>query len=216
MNDTSIAASMPPVLLVATAVTGVVDAVSFLALGHVFTANITGNVVFLGFAFAGAPGLSIPYSSLSLLAFVVGALMGGRIAAQADSKSRRWITRAFLLDTFFLVAATAGSIGLKDRSDGHKLWSRGVPRWFRGSLSVADPFVCRCLTSSILLRFHTRSSNRTCAINASGSRRKVHEFAHGKLRGRSVRRTKPSTSCRSASGNRAVALPGTLCLARSH
>jgi uncharacterized membrane protein YoaK (UPF0700 family) len=95
MNDTSIAASMPPVLLVATAVTGVVDAVSFLALGHVFTANMTGNVVFLGFAFTGAPGLSIPYSSLSLLAFFVGALMGGRIAAQADSNSRRWITRAF-------------------------------------------------------------------------------------------------------------------------
>src|SRR6266436_5969032 len=27
------------------------------------------------------------------------------------------------------------------------LWSRGVARWFRWSLSVADPFVCRCLTS---------------------------------------------------------------------
>ena len=33
-------------------------------------------------------------------------------------------------------------------------WSRGVTRWFRWSLSDADPFVCRCLTNSILLRFH--------------------------------------------------------------
>jgi hypothetical protein len=27
------------------------------------------------------------------------------------------------------------------------VWSRGVTRWFRFSLSVADSFVCRCLTS---------------------------------------------------------------------
>src|SRR5258708_36888462 len=33
------------------------------------------------------------------------------------------------------------------------LWSRGVARWFRWGLSVADPFVCRCLTSSALLPF---------------------------------------------------------------
>src|SRR5258708_4604699 len=33
------------------------------------------------------------------------------------------------------------------------VWSRGVARWFRWSLSVADPFVSRCLTSSALLPF---------------------------------------------------------------
>jgi hypothetical protein len=31
------------------------------------------------------------------------------------------------------------------------LWSRGVTRWFRCSLSVADPFVCRCLNSATML-----------------------------------------------------------------
>jgi uncharacterized membrane protein YoaK (UPF0700 family) len=41
---------LPPVLLGLTAVTGLVDAVSDLALAHVFTANMTGNVVSLGFA----------------------------------------------------------------------------------------------------------------------------------------------------------------------
>ena len=40
----------PSILLGMTAVTGMVDAVSFLALGHVFTANMTGNIVFFGFA----------------------------------------------------------------------------------------------------------------------------------------------------------------------
>jgi uncharacterized membrane protein YoaK (UPF0700 family) len=40
-------------------VTGLADAVSFLALGRVFTANMTGNVVLLAFAIAGTEGLSI-------------------------------------------------------------------------------------------------------------------------------------------------------------
>jgi hypothetical protein len=39
-----------------------------------------------------------------------------------------------------------------------------------------------------------RSSNRTCGTTASGSRRKSHALAHGKLLVRFVRRTKPSTS----------------------
>ncbi len=36
-----------------------------------------------------------------------------------------------------------------------QVWSRGVTRWFRWGLSISDPFVCRCLTSPIMLRFHT-------------------------------------------------------------
>ena len=45
---------LPPVLLSMTVVTGLVDAVSYLTLGHVFAANMTGNVAFLSFALAGA------------------------------------------------------------------------------------------------------------------------------------------------------------------
>jgi uncharacterized membrane protein YoaK (UPF0700 family) len=63
---------LPATLLALTVVTGVVDAVSYLGLGRVFTANQTGNVVFLGFAWAGAPGLSATASIVSLLAFGVG------------------------------------------------------------------------------------------------------------------------------------------------
>jgi uncharacterized membrane protein YoaK (UPF0700 family) len=63
-----------------TVVSGLVDAVSFLGLGHVFTANMTGNVVLLGFAAAGAPGFSMGASLCALAAFVVGAIAGGRLA----------------------------------------------------------------------------------------------------------------------------------------
>ncbi len=38
---------LPPLLLALTVVTGLVDAFSYLVLGRVFVANMTGNVVFL-------------------------------------------------------------------------------------------------------------------------------------------------------------------------
>ena len=73
---------LPALLLALTATTGFVDAVSYLALGHVFTANMTGNVVFLGFAVAKVPELSIARSGAALGAFVIGAALGGRLAAR--------------------------------------------------------------------------------------------------------------------------------------
>jgi uncharacterized membrane protein YoaK (UPF0700 family) len=62
---------LPPLLVTMTVVTGLVDAFSYLVLGHVFVANMTGNVVFLAFALAGAGGFSLPA--------VVVALAGGAL-----------------------------------------------------------------------------------------------------------------------------------------
>jgi uncharacterized membrane protein YoaK (UPF0700 family) len=62
-----------------TVVSGFVDAVSFLGLGHVFTANMTGNVALIGFAAAGAPGFSVAASLCALGAFLAGAVLGGRM-----------------------------------------------------------------------------------------------------------------------------------------
>jgi uncharacterized membrane protein YoaK (UPF0700 family) len=50
--------ALPPLLLLLTTVTGLVDAVSYLKLGHVFVADMTGNIVFLGFAIADAKDFS--------------------------------------------------------------------------------------------------------------------------------------------------------------
>ena len=85
-------------LLVAlTVVTGVVDAVSYLALGHVFVANMTGNVVFLGFALVGAPGLSALAALVALAAFLLGALAGGRIAVRAGGHRGRHLSTATMI-----------------------------------------------------------------------------------------------------------------------
>src|SRR5688572_19358542 len=51
---------LPLVLIVLSAVTGLVDAVSVLGLGQVFVANMTGNTVFLGFAVGGGAGVRGP------------------------------------------------------------------------------------------------------------------------------------------------------------
>jgi uncharacterized membrane protein YoaK (UPF0700 family) len=70
-------------LLILTVVTGLVDAVSYLQLGRVFVANMTGNVVFLGFAVAGAQDFSIAASLTAVAAFLVGAAIG-------DGSGRPW------------------------------------------------------------------------------------------------------------------------------
>lgn len=80
--DASKDGRLPPLLLVLTVVTGVVDAVSYLKLGHVFVANMTGNVVFLGFGIAGARGLSSAASLVAIASFLIGGLAGGRFGAR--------------------------------------------------------------------------------------------------------------------------------------
>src|SRR4051812_21062129 len=73
---------LPALLLVLTAATGVVDAVSILALGRVFIANMTGNIVFIGFALAGAPGFSLIAALLALAGFLLGAAAGGPVVTR--------------------------------------------------------------------------------------------------------------------------------------
>ena len=82
-------------LLTLTAVTGLVDAVSYLRLGHVFVANMTGNVVFLGFSADPHSGLSAPPRSSRSPGFVLGALAGGRVAHALAARPRRWLATAF-------------------------------------------------------------------------------------------------------------------------
>ena len=109
--------TLPFLLHVATAITGLIDAISYLALGHVFTANMTGNVVFLAFAVAGAPGLSITRSLTALVAFLIGALIGGRVATRlSEVLTPSWITTALSLESALLLAATLAAISFRDSS----------------------------------------------------------------------------------------------------
>jgi uncharacterized membrane protein YoaK (UPF0700 family) len=96
---------LPPLMLALTVVTGLVDAFSYLVLGHVFVANMTGNVVFSGFAIAGAAGFSLVASLAALAAFALGALLGGRLAHGAGTHRGRVLHLALLLETTLVLAA---------------------------------------------------------------------------------------------------------------
>jgi uncharacterized membrane protein YoaK (UPF0700 family) len=80
---------LPALLLALTAVTGLVDAYSYLRLGHVFVANMTGNVVFVAFGLAGAPGFSVAASLVALGAFFAGAVATGRAVARLRARRYR-------------------------------------------------------------------------------------------------------------------------------
>jgi uncharacterized membrane protein YoaK (UPF0700 family) len=102
-----------PTLLLLTATTGLVDAVAFLGLGRVFTANMTGNIVFTGFAIAGAKGLSVSASVLALVCFLAGALVGGRLAVAMAPRSRRqWMVIATSSEALLLAGAAIAAIGV--------------------------------------------------------------------------------------------------------
>jgi uncharacterized membrane protein YoaK (UPF0700 family) len=100
-------------LLALTVVSGLVDAVSYLGLGHVFTANMTGNVVVLGFAAAGTPGFSVSATLTSLGVFVVGAVAAGRAGRRITGRGRLLMTamaaEAVLVGAAALIAFLAGT-----------------------------------------------------------------------------------------------------------
>jgi uncharacterized membrane protein YoaK (UPF0700 family) len=83
-----------PMMLALTFVTGVVDAASYLRLGHVFVANMTGNVIFLGIALAGSGGRSADSSLIALAVFLLGALVGGWLGARNPDHRGRLLRAA--------------------------------------------------------------------------------------------------------------------------
>ncbi len=93
-------------LLVLTFTTGVIDAASYLGLGHVFTANMTGNIVLLGFGIAGSGGLPVIAPLVSLAAFLAGSAMGGRMAAGMRTRTLH-LSRAMLVEIGVVLLAAA-------------------------------------------------------------------------------------------------------------
>lgn len=105
-----------------TLVSGVVDAVSYLGLGRVFTANMTGNVVLLGFAAAGAPGFSVAASLASLGAFLVGAVGAGRLVRRLPGR-RLLLLAALFIEGGLVAGASVVAYAATSVSTG---WARFV------------------------------------------------------------------------------------------
>jgi uncharacterized membrane protein YoaK (UPF0700 family) len=108
-------------LLALTFVTGLVDAASYLLLGHVFVANMTGNVLFLGFALAGTGGFSLPSVLLALAAFSVGAAVGGRVTVASNHRGVALFVVA-AMETALLAAAAAIGVAVQTPVGGWVLY----------------------------------------------------------------------------------------------
>ncbi|TBL27487.1 DUF1275 domain-containing protein, partial [Verrucosispora sp. SN26_14.1] len=97
-------------LLVLTVATGAIDGVSYLALDRVFTGNMTGNVLFIGFGLAGVPGLPVLNNLVALLAFMLGAVLAARLTRGATGPAK--LPRSGLVVLVAGSASTLASAGL--------------------------------------------------------------------------------------------------------
>jgi len=109
---------LPLLLIVLTVVTGLVDAVSYLKLGHVFVANMTGNVLLLGLAAGGASEFSVAVSLVAMGLFLLGALAGGRLGSSTGQHRGQFLALSTYAQVSAVGAAFVLSLASSDVSGG--------------------------------------------------------------------------------------------------
>jgi uncharacterized membrane protein YoaK (UPF0700 family) len=118
---------LPALLLVLTAATGVVDAVSILGLGRVFVANMTGNVAFVGFALAGTPEISLTASLAALAAFLTGAAAAGPLVVRWGGHRGRLLRNATLVELGLIAVGLVIATAAPPTSGSPTEWTVATP-----------------------------------------------------------------------------------------
>jgi uncharacterized membrane protein YoaK (UPF0700 family) len=138
-------------LLLLTFATGLVDAISVLVLGHVFVANMTGNVIFLGFWFVPS-GVDLTAALVAFASFVAGTVLGGRLARHLDDHVRRWLVVALCVEVVVLTAlAILAGTGVLDYHDNTKLLLiAGLAITFGSQNATARQFGIQELSTTVL------------------------------------------------------------------
>ena len=107
-------------LLLLTFATGLADAISILVLGHVFVANMTGNVIFLGFWLAPKSSIDLTAVVVALPTFVCTTIFSGRLLRHFGDRTRRWITTVLTTEiallTILSILAGAGVLHYRDNT----------------------------------------------------------------------------------------------------
>ena len=114
-------------LLLLTFATGLADSISILVLGHVFVANMTGNVIFLGFWLAPRTSIDLTAVVVALPTFVCTTILSGRLSRYFGGRTRSWITTVLATEIALLVVLSilAGT-GTLHYHDDTKLIMIGV------------------------------------------------------------------------------------------
>jgi uncharacterized membrane protein YoaK (UPF0700 family) len=139
-------------LLLLTFSTGIVDAISVLVLGHVFVANMTGNVIFLGFWFAPHTVVDMRAALIAFVSFVTGAILGGRLSRHLDGDVRRWLTVALGVEVVMLATLSILSgTGVLDYHNNTKLiLIAGLALTFGSQAATARQFGIQELSTTVL------------------------------------------------------------------
>ena len=162
-------------LLLLTFATGLVDAVSVLELGHVFVANMTGNVIFLGLWLAPHTVVDVTAALVALICFVAGAVFGGRLARRLDSQVHRWLGITLSLEVVMLVTLSilAGT-GILDYHDYTKLFLiAGLAIAFGIQNSTARQFGIQELSTTVLTTTISGLGFDSRLAGGSGDREKL-------------------------------------------
>jgi uncharacterized membrane protein YoaK (UPF0700 family) len=144
-------------LLILTVATGAVDAVAVLRLGRVFVANMTGNVVFVGFALARSPGFSLSASLFALGGFTSGAACGGLLARRLGQDRAVLIRGVVVIELFVLAVAMVVALEVgtplgacaKDMVAALCAVAMGMQNAMARRLAVPDLITTNVLTSTL-------------------------------------------------------------------
>jgi uncharacterized membrane protein YoaK (UPF0700 family) len=111
-------------MLALTFATGLVDAVCYLGLDQVFTANMTGNVLLLGMALGEGGDLSLLGPVLALAGFVSGGALVGRVLKDSPEPWSRLST--WLLSLVAVVVLAVAVVMLVTGGEPHRAVRLGV------------------------------------------------------------------------------------------
>ena len=170
-------------LLLLTWAAGSMDAISYLRLGHVFTAMMTGNTVLLGLAVGQGHVLAAARSILALAGFAVGVIVGAMVA-QRGPRRGDWpsaVTGALVLEAILLGAfAVAWQITGPERGEIAVYVLIGLTALAMGIQSAAvqrldvpgimTTYITGTLTSLMVDLAHRLRPAEDCSTMAGGAR----------------------------------------------
>jgi uncharacterized membrane protein YoaK (UPF0700 family) len=161
-----------PLLVLLTCLTGVVDAVSYLKFGHVFVANMTGNLVFLGFALAGAGGLSAITSLVAIASFVVGAALSGYLGGRNANHRGRLLRAACVVQFALILAATIVALAVDEPLNSASRYALLVPLALAMGVqnAAAQRLAVPELTTTVLTRTITGLASEASFLGGPGSK----------------------------------------------
>jgi uncharacterized membrane protein YoaK (UPF0700 family) len=162
-------------LLLLTLATGLVDSVSVLVLGHVFVANMTGNVIFLGFWLVPHSGIDLVAAVVAFASFVAGAVLGGRLARHLDDNVRRWLAVALGIEIVVLVTLSilAGAGVLQYQGGGRLILIAGLAVVFGSQNATARQFGVQELSTTVLTQTIVGLGFESRLAGGTGQREKL-------------------------------------------